>query len=89
MNAKKIIYNYNLKDSVLTLDPFFSIPFGEKWKLQELSITLQIPEDYKIYIDNSVESIMNLRQPTYKHWPDEIIDKKWTMKENILEELEN
>ncbi len=88
MNAKKIVYNYTLKDSVLTFDSYFTVPAGEKWKLQELSITLQIPEDYKIYIDNSAESIMNLRQPAYKYWPDEIMDKKWSMKENILKELE-
>lgn len=88
MNAKKITYNYTLQDSVLTFDSYFTVPAGEKWKLQELSITLQIPENYKIYIDNSVESIMNLRQPAYKYWPNEIIDKKWTMKEDILKELE-
>jgi hypothetical protein len=31
---------------------------------------------------------MNIHQPSYKYWPDEITDKKWTMKENMLKELE-
>jgi phage shock protein PspC (stress-responsive transcriptional regulator) len=88
LNAKNIIYNYSLKDSVLYFDSYFTLPSGEKWKLQELSIILQIPENYKIYIDNSMEDIMNPRQPSYKYWPNEITDKKWTMKENILKELE-
>jgi len=88
LNAKNIQYNYTLKDSVLYFDPYFMIPSGEKWKLQDLSIILHIPEDYNIFIDNSMENIMNLKQPSYKYWPNEIIDKKWTMKENILKELE-
>jgi phage shock protein PspC (stress-responsive transcriptional regulator) len=88
MNAKNITYSYTLKDSVLYLDSYFTIPAGEKWKLQDLSIILQIPENYKIFIDNSMEDIMNIHQPSYKYWPDEITDKKWTMKENMLKELE-
>lgn len=88
-NAKNIKYNYALKDSILTLDPFFSLSSGDKWKQQELSITLRIPENYKIYIDSTAEEILNHIQPYSDYWPDEMVNKKWVMKEKILKELEN
>ena len=88
MNARNVKYNYTLKDSILSFDSYFTLPSGEKWKLQELSITLQIPENYKIYIDNSLEDLMNPHQPTSKYWPNEMIGKKWTIKENVLKDLE-
>jgi len=88
INAKNIKYQYVLKDSVLNLDSYFTIPSGEKWKLQELSIVLHVPENYKLYFDSSLEDIMNPRQPKYKYWPNEITNKKWRMKENTLKALE-
>jgi len=88
MNAKTIKYNYTVKDSLLNFDSFFTLPIGEKWKLQELSIILQIPENYKIYIDGSMEDLMNPRQPNSEYWPNEMIERKWIMKENVLKELE-
>lgn len=88
MTAKSIKYNYVLNDSVLNLDSYFTVPSGEKWKLQELSITLKIPEDYKIFIDSSVEDILNPHQPLSDYWPNEMVDKKWTLKEKMLKELE-
>ena len=88
MNAKTIKYNYTLKDSILNFDSYFTLPVGEKWKLQDLSITLQIPENYKIYIDGSMEDLMNPHQPISEYWPNEMVEKKWVMKENVLKELE-
>ncbi len=88
LNAKSIKYNYTLKDSTIFFDSYFTLPVGEKWKLQELSITLRIPENYKIYIDDSMEDLMNPHQPTSNYWPNEMVDRKWIMKEKVLKELE-
>lgn len=88
MNAKNIKYSYTLKDSVLCFDSFFAIPTGEKWKIQDVSITLKVPEGYKIYIDGSMESIMNPYQPSSEYWPNEMVNRKWEMKEKKLRELE-
>lgn len=87
-NAKNIKYSYTLKDSVLNLDSYFSLASGDKWKQQELSITLRIPENYKLFIDSSAEEILNHVQPYSEYWPDEMVNKKWVMKEKILRELE-
>jgi phage shock protein PspC (stress-responsive transcriptional regulator) len=88
MNAKTIKYSYTVQDSVITFDSYFTLPVGEKWKLQELSIILQIPENYKIYIDGSMEDLLNPHQPDTEYWPNEMIDRRWIMKEDILKELE-
>jgi hypothetical protein len=88
MNAKNIKYEYLLKDSILNLDKYFTLPAGDKFKVQELKITLKIPENYKIYIDNSIEDLLNPYQPVSDYWPNEMVDKKWSMKEKMLKELE-
>lgn len=88
LNAKQIKYNYSLNDSTLTFDTYFTLPVGEKWKLQELTITLMVPENYKIHIDQSMEDIMNPHQPISDYWPSEMTNKKWVMKEETLKELE-
>jgi len=88
LNAKNIKYSYTFKDSVLCFDTFFAIPSGEKWKIQDVSITLRVPEGYKIFIDGSMESIMDPYQPNSEYWPDEMLNKKWEMKEKTLKELE-
>ncbi len=88
LNAKSIKYNYTIKDSILNFDSYFTLPLGDKWKLQELIINLQIPEDYKIYLDASMEDLMNAHQPKSDYWPDEMLERKWVMKEKVLKELE-
>lgn len=88
LNAKNIKYNYTLKDSVIYFDSYFSIPTSEKWKIQDVSITLSVPEGYKIDIDSSMENILNPYQPRSEYWPDEMINRKWEMKEKTLRELE-
>jgi phage shock protein PspC (stress-responsive transcriptional regulator) len=89
INAKSIKYRYSVKDTLLTFDSYFILPLGEKWKLQDLSIVLQIPENFKIYIDGSMENLMNPHQPKSDYWPNEMIERKWVMKEKTLKELEN
>ncbi len=88
LNAKSIKYNYSIKDSILNFDSYFTLPLGEKWKLQEVIINLQIPENYKIYLDVSMEDLMNAHQPKSDYWPNEMIERKWVMKEKVLKELE-
>lgn len=89
MNAKSIKYSYTIKDSVLNFDTYFVLPEGAKWKAQELTINLLIPDDYKIYVDFSMEDLLNAHQPKSDYWPNEMLEKKWEMKEKKLKELEN
>lgn len=88
MNAKSIKYTYTIKDSVLNFDSYFVLPEGAKWKAQELFINILIPENYKIYVDYSMEDLLNAHQPKSDYWPNEMLEKKWEMKEKKLKELE-
>jgi hypothetical protein len=74
---------------VLNFDTYFVLPEGAKWKAQELTINLLIPEGYKIYVDFSMEDLLNAHQPKSDYWPNEMLEKKWEMKEKKLKELEN
>ncbi len=88
MNAKSIEYTYTIKDSVLNFNNYFILPEGEKWKAQELTINLLIPEDYKIFVDFSMDDLLNAHQPKSDYWPNEMLERKWEMKEKKLKELE-
>jgi phage shock protein PspC (stress-responsive transcriptional regulator) len=84
--AASIVYNYMLKDSLLRFDPYFSLPLGEKWKIQEVNLTLRVPQNYYIYLDRNMEELLDVNQPDCDCWPDEMVGKKWVMKEYGLKE---
>lgn len=86
--ARRIFYNYELKDSVLKVDSYFFLPEGEKWKIQEVDLSLNLPEGYTVFIDKSMEEILSHHQPYTDYWPDEMVNKWWVMKGNSLKPKE-
>ncbi|MFH2096735.1 MAG: PspC domain-containing protein, partial [Bacteroidota bacterium] len=47
-NLSMIVYNFTVTDSLIVLDPWFSLPSGQKWMAQELDIEINIPVKYNI-----------------------------------------
>ena len=58
-SAKRISLKYELEGSTLNLYPYFFLSKGDKWRAQEVSITINIPEGKAIYLDKSVEMIIS------------------------------
>jgi phage shock protein PspC (stress-responsive transcriptional regulator) len=52
--AKQILFTLNQQDSVLYLDYGFTIPKGEKFRNQQVLITVQVPVGKRILVDKSV-----------------------------------
>ncbi len=84
-NANKIEYRYALTDSLLTLNPYFGLTQGEKWRAQELFLELKIPVGTKIFLDKSLLKILAANQTYSNLWPDEMIGKTWVVGHNELE----
>jgi hypothetical protein len=56
--ALDLRYNYNLQDSLLTLDDHFLLGPDNLWRSQEMNLLLMIPVGQKIYLDESVRFIL-------------------------------
>jgi phage shock protein PspC (stress-responsive transcriptional regulator) len=58
-NSKKIRYSYQIIDNTLVLDAYYLSEFKNKWKDEEIDITLFIPEDVTVYFGNSTKNFLN------------------------------
>jgi len=85
-SAKRISLKYELEGSTLNLYPYFFLSKGDKWRAQEVSITINIPEGKAIYLDKSVEMLISSDQDYTFKWPDELVGKTWVMKDDELVE---
>ncbi len=63
--ASQIEYAYELRDSVLYLDETFGRSGQSLWRNQRVLVTIEVPMHYRLYIDRSCESILDL------NWGDE------------------
>jgi len=48
VRAENIIYNFYQKDSVLVLDPYFTVPDNELWRSQKVKVIINVPEGKKV-----------------------------------------
>ena len=78
--AENIDYNYILKEGELLLDQFFIIPADDPYQHQEIELTLLIPNDKSIYLDETlkyfIDDIRNVtRTRDYK-----MVEHIWQMR---------
>ncbi len=52
--AESIMYNVEVRDSLLTFDPYFTVTPQNKWKFQDLDVVLYVPEGTVIVADNAL-----------------------------------
>ncbi|MBE9511928.1 MAG: PspC domain-containing protein [Bacteroidetes bacterium] len=83
-NAKNLIYNWEIKDSLLIFDPYYRLPSGEQWRIPHVKLMLNLPVGKVVYFDDSMTKIIyniNNTSDTYDH---DMVDKKWIMKNEGL-----
>lgn len=84
-NAKKIVYDYRLQDSVLSFNPYFYFGDNAKYREQDMYIEIQLPVGQIIYIDKQIlpalyYSISNLENL----WTKQMVGDYWIMTTNGL-----
>lgn len=57
-NADKIEYKYEVVDNVIVLDAYFVSDFRNLWKDEEVNVTLYLPKDRNVYLDNSTKNFL-------------------------------
>jgi len=57
-HAKEIVYNWNVKDSLIIFDKYFDIENDNKWYNQQVLLTLYIPEGQELEIDDKLQKLL-------------------------------
>ncbi len=83
-NSKKIIYDWQQQDSVISFASYFKLSDGEKWRNQETKILLKIPIGMKIYFSKGMEKLLRHVKNDQAYWGGEIIGQYWIMTNNGL-----
>jgi phage shock protein PspC (stress-responsive transcriptional regulator) len=81
-NAEVIPFNYVLKDSTINLQSSYLLP--KIWRNQRVNLKLKIPVGKTIYIDESVQPILQDVKNTSDTFDDDMLNKYWTMKPDGL-----
>ena len=79
-NAEKIDLNYKLEGSKLILDPYFTIEENGKWRKQKCNISLEIPDEKVIFLDESLLPIIHSINNTSDMWIGDMVNHYWVMK---------
>ena len=75
-----MLYQFELKDSTLLLDPYFIIKEGAKWRAQEMEITVKVPEGKAIFLDKAMVEIIDDIENVSNTWDGDMVGKFWEMK---------
>jgi hypothetical protein len=85
-NAMNVKYSQGLKDTAIIFNPYFSLPKGGKWRIQEVNIRLNIPHGNKVFISNELKEMLHQNQEICLCWPDELVGKTWIMRQDRMVE---
>ncbi|MDG2139520.1 MAG: hypothetical protein P8J77_04910, partial [Flavobacteriales bacterium] len=81
--AEGIGFEFTLENDNLIFDDFFTIS-TQKWRMQELDITLEIPDGSVIYLDRSMEDFIYDIKNTTDTWDYDMLGHYWEMEEEGL-----
>ena len=84
-NAREVNYKFTQQDSLLTFQPWFIMPDKSVWHKQEVEITLKVPENKTVFLNNDMVKIINDIKNTSDMWDGDMGGKYWTMKSEGLE----
>jgi len=84
-NANDIEYHIVQEDSVILFDAVYALVDKNRWRFPEVDITVKVPEDYILYLDESIEEQLDYikREKYYRN--DEMVNKYWIMTDEGLE----
>jgi len=81
-NADEIPYKFQLKDSLVNLEPAFILP--SIWRNQKVNLKLKVPVGKTIYLDESLKNILWDVKNVSDTYDYEMVNKYWTMKPDGL-----
>lgn len=79
VNVGQIDYNFAQRDSTLQLDPYYMLKDDAKWRNQEVTMVLKVPEGKTIFMDEQMEAIIHDIENVDNMWDGDMVGKYWTM----------
>jgi phage shock protein PspC (stress-responsive transcriptional regulator) len=83
-NAKMISYNYNVVDSSIFLDNYLSTVKENKIRGQQVRVKLYLPVGKSIYLDKSLNRIIDDIDNVTNTWDHDMLGDRWVMLEDGL-----
>jgi len=78
--SESIIYRFERKDSTLNFDPYFILEKDEKWRGQNVEITVKVPEGKAVFLNENLVEIINDIENVSNTWDNDMVGKTWVMK---------
>ncbi|HCY41979.1 MAG TPA: hypothetical protein DHV48_11600 [Prolixibacteraceae bacterium] len=78
-NVEQIDYNFSQKDSTLQFDPYYFLKDNAKWRNQEVTMILKVPEGKSVYLNEKMKSIIYDIENVNNMWDGDMVGKFWTM----------
>jgi hypothetical protein len=82
--AKKIKYSLQQTDSLIEFDNVFETSAEDKWRMQEIQLTLKVPKNKMIYLDKSMKHIIYDIKNTSNTLDEDMVKRRWIMGNNEL-----
>jgi len=79
-SSESIIYRFEQKDSTLTFDPYYILGKDEKYRGQDVSITIKVPEGKAVYLSDDLVKIIHDIENVSNTWDGDMVGKTWVMK---------
>jgi len=78
-NASKLNYKFTVSADTLLLDPYFELGEREKWRSQNIEVTLNIPEGKIVYLNENLLPIITNIDNVSNTWEGDMVGKYWKM----------
>jgi phage shock protein PspC (stress-responsive transcriptional regulator) len=66
--ADQIDFDYEIRDSLLSVDPFIKMPYKNGFRFQEVSVRVYVPEGKTVYMDENIGRIYRREYRGGKFW---------------------
>ncbi len=82
--AKGLSYYVEAQDSLLLFDGYFEIPSEQKYRAQEINLSLYLPVGYEVYLDESMIEIIYDIKNVHNVYDGDMVDMFWIMTDRGL-----
>lgn len=79
IRAKNISYNYQIKDSTIIFDEYWSTLKEYRLRGQHVELVLKIPVGVTLYLDGSIEDLIYDVDNVTDTWDKDMLNNKWIM----------
>jgi phage shock protein PspC (stress-responsive transcriptional regulator) len=81
--TEEVGFEFLLEDDNLIFDDFFTIS-TQKWRMQELDLTLELPVGMVVFLDHSLEDLIYDIKNVHNMWDYDMLGHYWKMEEEGL-----